>query len=201
MAVQNGSWREVAAISEVRAQMMASVESESVVVPPLLSLRLRLQSDLGRALVGLKTDRAGSLAMLGNCYRMFPCDGSLADDFFPALRKAGLVKEHDEWFKESWERIAAVIRQFPDSDNTCNTAAWIASRARRNLDPAEKLLGKALAANPEQSAYLDTMAEIQFARGNRDKALEWSLRAVNFMPLDVMLRRQHERFRSGPLPR
>lgn len=201
MAVQNGSWREVAAISEVRAQMMASVESESVVVPPLLSLRLRLQSDLGRALVGLKTDRAGSLAMLGNCYRMFPCDGSLADDFFPALRKAGLVKEHDAWFKESWERINAVIRQFPDSDNTCNTAAWIASRARRNLDPAEKLLGKALAANPEQSAYLDTMAEIQFARGNRDKALEWSQRAVNFMPLDVMLRRQHERFRSGPLPR
>lgn len=201
MAVQQGNWREVAAISEVRAQMMASVESESVAVPPLLSLRLRLQSDLGRALVKLKTDRAGSLAMLGNCYRLFPCDGSLADDFFPALRKAGLIKEHDEWFKESWERMAAVIRQFPDSDNTCNTAAWIASRALRNLDPAEKLLEKALAANPEQSAYLDTMAEIQFARGNRDKALEWSQRAVNFMPLDVMLRRQHERFRSAPFPR
>lgn len=201
MLVQQGSWREVAAISEVSAQMMASVESESLVVPPLLSLKLRLQSDLGRALVNLKTDRADSLAMLENCYRMFPCDGSLADDFFPALRKAGLIKEHDEWFKESWERMAAVIRQFPDSDNTCNTTAWIASRARRNLDPAEKLLERALAANPEQSAYLDTMAEIQFAKGNREKALEWSQRAVNFMPLDVMLRRQHERFRSGPLPR
>ena len=74
-------------------------------------------------------------------------------------------------------------------------------RARRNLDQAEKLLEKALAANPEQSAYLDTMAEIQFARGNREKALEWSQRAVNFMSLDVMLRRQHERFRSAPLPR
>ena len=201
MLVEQGKWQEVAAISEMRAQLMASVDSESVLVPPLLSLRLRLQSDLGRALVRLKTDRAGSVAMLGNCFRMFPCDGSLADEFFPALRKAGLVKEHDEWFEESWERMSAVIRQFPDSDNTCNTAAWIASRARRNLDQAEKLLEKALAANPEQSAYLDTMAEIQFARGNREKALEWSQRAVNFMSLDVMLRRQHERFRSAPLPR
>ena len=201
MLVQQGDWRQVAAISEVRAQMMAAVDSESLVVPPLLSLRLRLQSDLGRALVMLKTDRAGSLAMLGNCYQMFPCDGSLADDFFPALRKAGLIKEHDEWFRESWERMTAVIRQFPGSDNTYNTAAWIASRARQNLDPAEKLLQKALAANPEQPAYLDTMAEIQFAKGNREKALEWSQQAVNFMPLDVMLRLQHERFRSGPLPR
>lgn len=201
MAVEQGNWQQVAAISEVRAQMLAAVDSESVSVPPLLSLRLRLQSDLGRALIMLKSDRPGALAMLGNSYRMFPCDGSLADDFFPALRKAGLIKEHDEWFKESWERINAVIRQFPASGNTCNTAAWIASRARRNLDAAEKLIEKALAANPEQSAFLDTMAEIQFARGNRDKALEWSQRAVNFMPLDVMLRRQHERFRSSPLPR
>ncbi len=201
MAVEQGNWQEVAAIAEVRAQMMAAVDSESASVPPLVSMRLRLQSDLGRALIRLKTDRAGAVAMLGNCYRMFPCDGSLADDFFPAIRKAGLVKEHDEWFEESWERITAVIRQFPDSDNTFNAAAWIASRARRNLDQAEKLLEKALAANPEQAAYLDTMGEIQFARGNRDKALEWSLQAVNFMPLDVMLRRQHERFRTAPLPR
>lgn len=201
MAVEQGNWREVAAIAEVRAQMMAAVDSETIAVPPLLSMRLRLESDLGRALVKLKTDRPGALAMLGNCYRMFPCDGSLADDFFPAIRKAGLVKEHDEWFKESWDRITAVIRQFPDSDNTYNTAAWIASRARRNLGPAGKLLEKALVANPEQSAYLDTMAEIQFAKGNRDKALEWSQQAVNFRPLDMMLRRQHERFRTAPLPR
>ena len=201
MLVEQGKWREVAAISEVRAQMMAALDLDSVLVPPLLSLRLRLQSDLGRALVRLKTDRIGSLAMLGNCYRLFPCDGSLADDFFPALRKAGLIKEHNEWFKASWERMTAVIRQFPDSDNTHNTAAWIASRARQNLDQAEKLVEKALAAKPEQSAYLDTMAEIQFAKGNRAKALEWSQEAVNFMPLDAMLRRQNERFRSGPLPR
>ena len=201
MAVEQGNWQEVASICEVRAQMMAAVDLESVVVPPLRSLRLRLQADLGRALVRLKTDRAGAIAMLGDCYRMFPCDGSLADDFFPALRKAGLIKEHDAWFGDSWEQMTAVIRQFPDSDNTYNTAAWMASRARRNLDQAEKFLEKALVANPDQATYLDTMAEIQFAKGHREKALEWSTRAVNFMPMDVMLRRQHERFRTSPVLR
>ncbi len=197
--LEQGDWKDVAAVSEVRAQLAASVDSTSE--KALARLRIRLQADLGRALANLKSDRAGSLATLGNCHRMFPSDGSLADDFFPALRKMGLLKEHDEWFKISWERMVAVLARFPDSDNTRNTAAWLASRARRNLDEAQEDEEKALALNPDQYAYLDTMAEIQFAKGNRGKALEWSSRAVNFMPLDPQLRRQHERFRTQPLPR
>jgi predicted Zn-dependent protease len=71
----------------------------------------------------------------------------------------------------------------------------------RKLDAAERHVKKALATSPRQSAYLDTMAEIHFARGRRDKALEWSRLAVNYTPEDVLLRRQHERFRSEPFPR
>ncbi|MBC7981236.1 MAG: hypothetical protein H7Y36_11800, partial [Armatimonadetes bacterium] len=199
MLIDQGKWKEVGAISEVSAQTTAAVDSSNV--SPLVSLRLRLQSDLGRALSGLKVDRAKSIAILGKCHGMFPSDGSLADDFFPAIRSMGLIKEHDEWFRISWDRMSAVLKQFPDSDNTGNTAAWLASRSRRNLDQAEKLLVKALALNPEQSAYLDTMAEIQFAKGNREKATEWSAKAINFMPADSMLRRQNARFRTAPLPR
>ena len=197
--LEGGKWKEAAATSEVVAQMVVALESTTV--PPLLALRLRLQSDLGRALANLKNDRAGSISILGKCYELFCNDGSLADDFFPALRQVKLMKEHDEWFDDSWAKISAVIAQFPDSDNTCNTAAWLAARARRNLDEAEKLQERALATLPNQAAYLDTMAEIQFARGNRRKALEWSSRAVNFLPRDPQLRRQNGRFRSEPLPK
>ena len=197
--LEEGNWKAVASIAEVQAQTTAAMESSSE--KALVRLRIRLQADLGKALARLKSDRAGALAILGNCHQMFPSDGSLADDFFPALRKVGLIKEHDEWFKISWDRMAAVIAKFPGSDNTRNTAAWLASRAQRNLAEAQQEEEKALALNPDQYAYLDTMAEIQFAKGNRAKAVEWSKRAVNFMPLDPQLRRQQERFRSGPLPR
>lgn len=199
MQLDHGNWKEAASLSEVLAQMSASIDPTNS--SPLVALRLRLQSDLGRALGILKNDRAGSIAILGNCHRMFPSDGSLADYFFPALRKMGLIKEHDEWFKISWERINAVIAQFPNSDNTCNTAVWLASRAQRNLDQAEALQKRALALNPDQPAYLDTMAEVQFAKGHRDKALEWSNRAVNFKPEDSQIRRQLDRFRNAPLPK
>jgi tetratricopeptide (TPR) repeat protein len=197
--LESGKWSEAAAVTEAMAQTLAA--QESVDTAPLIALRLRLQSDLGHALANLKNDRAGSISTLKKCHQLFLCDGSLADDFFPALRQAGLTKQHDEWFDESWAKISAVIVKFPDSDNTCNTAAWLASRALRNLDQAEKLEERALAIRPDQYAYLDTMAEIQFAKGSRRKAIDWSSRAVNFSPGDPQLRRQNERFRSEPMPR
>ncbi len=200
MLVEQGNWKEAAAVSEVLAQVAVANES-SRSDSPVENLALRLRSDLGRALTNLKTDRAGSIAMLQKCHEMSPNDGSLADDFFPALRRVGLIKEHDDWFKISWDRLTAVLTRFPNSDNTCNTAGWLAGRAQRNLDQAEKLVAKALALNPDQSAYLDTMAEIHFAKGQREQALEWSAKAVNFKPGNSQLRRQHERFRTSPLPR
>ena len=111
------------------------------------------------------------------------------------------MEEHNKWFNISWDLMADVIRRYPASENTYNTAGWLASRARLKLDLAENYLQNALSINPEQSAYLDTMAEIQFAKGNRNKALEWSQLAVNFCPQDSQIRRQHERFRVDPLPR
>ena len=92
------------------------------------------------------------------------------------------------------------IKQFPDCDNSRNSAAWLASRANRHLDEAEKFLEKALERNPRQAAYLDTMAEVQFARGDRKKAVEFSTRSVKEGALDFQLIRQHRRFVDGPLP-
>ena len=196
--VEQGQWKESAATSEVLARIYVANEYRGA--SPLPLMHERLQADMARALANLDTDREGSLAILGKCHQTFASDGTLADFFFPALRKAGLIKEHDEWFNQTWILMEKVIATYPQSDNTRNTAAWFAARAARNLDAAENHLLTALAANPNQSAYLDTMAEIQFAKGNRDKALEWSKLAINFLPNDSQLRRQQERYRSDPLP-
>lgn len=197
--LEEGRWKECASISEVIARTYAV--SDVSWTEPLTFTRHRLQADMARALANLKNNRAESIAVLDKAHHMFAKDGSLADFFFPSVRKMGLVEKHDEWFEESWREMQEVIRLYPDSDNTCNTAAWLASRAMRRLDEAEKLLAGALTANPGQPAYLDTMAEIQFARGNREKAMEWSRIAVNSDPEDLQLRRQQERFRTEPLPK
>jgi tetratricopeptide (TPR) repeat protein len=197
--METGRWKESAAAAELMARMYASTGVGWT--GPLTLMHHRLQADLSRALANLESNREESIAILEKCHRIFMTDGSLADYFFPAIRKAGLIAEHDRWFHETWDRMTEVIERFPESDNTRNTAAWFASRAIRKLDEAEKHAAKALDSNPDQAAYLDTMAEIQFAKGDRDKALEWSRLALNHEPNDSQLRRQHERFRSDPLPK
>lgn len=198
LLLEQGEWAQVASVAEVCAQIAASGASGET---SMSMIKLRLQADLGKALAMLEDNRAGAVAILEDCYQRSPGDGFMADYFFPSVREMGLIKEHDKWFNLSWNSITSVIRQFPASDNTYNSAGWLASRACRNLEQAEGYLKKALALNPRQAAYLDTMAEIQFAKKNRKKARQWSVEAMNFRPGDLMLRRQHERFRIGPFPR
>jgi hypothetical protein len=197
--LDSGQWQQAAATAEVLSRIYLA--SDYRAASSLQLMRQRLQADVSRALAMLKSDRPTALALLEKCHHAYASDGSLADFFFPALRKVGLRKELDEWFSQSWDLMEKVIATYPQSDNTRNTAAWFASRSLSKLDEAEKSLTIALASYPNQSAYLDTMAEIQFAKGNRAKALEWSRAAVNFLPDDPQLRQQQERFRSEPLPK
>jgi tetratricopeptide (TPR) repeat protein len=195
--LETHDWKRAAAASEVRASIHAGGGRP---LAPLALLRFRVAADFPRALAQLGTDRQSSLARLENCQRLIPADGSLADSFFPALRAAGLKKEHDLLFERTWTLLRPVLAAYPDGANTCNTAAWLAGRAASRLDEAEILIQRALVDSPEQAAYLDTFGEIWFARGDRKKALEWSARAIASDPLDATLRRQNERFRSAPLP-
>ncbi len=192
-------WKETAAVCEVLARMVAS--SEDRFANPLLYLRARLQADMARAVTLMKSDRPTALRILANCHRSFASDGSLADFFFPTLRKVGLIKEHDAWFDTSWDLMTHILKLYPECDNSLNTAAWFASRALRKLDEAETYLTKALALKPDQSAFLDTMAEIQFAKGRREQALEWSKKAVYHLPSDPQLRQQQEKFRTEAFPK
>ncbi|RYD49506.1 MAG: hypothetical protein EOP85_01510 [Verrucomicrobiaceae bacterium] len=201
LLLQEGRWLEAGALAEARARSFLSDDVSGSYSMLAEGRGVRLNSDLGRALGHLGDDRARSIAALGNCHRLYPYDAGLADDFFPAVRKAGLIQEHDAWFKESWERIMAVVKRYPEAHNSANSAGWLASRALRNLGEAEALLETALALNPDQPAYLDTMAEIRFAKGDRAGAMDWSARAINFAPSLEIFRRQYEHYRTAPLPK
>ncbi len=206
-----GRWKEAAAALEVSAQMANYPPDFPQTV--LAKLTLRLEADLAHALSILGTNRAASLVMLERAYATAPGDGVLADYFFPAVRNMGLIAEHDAWFKTSWARLSAVADRYPGACNTHNTIGWLGARAHRNLDAARAYEKQALALKPDESSFLDTMGEIEFAAGNREKALEWSQRAVEFTPGGIsddgygsteesfMLRRQREHFRNDPMPR
>ncbi len=203
LLLEAGDWERSAALSEIVAHVYASETIRPDAGASLL--RTRGNGDLARAMSLLGTDRKRALALLGKTHANLAADGTLADHFFPVVREADLADHYDTWFEKSWEQLGESLSLYPDSDNTLNTAGWIAGRAARRLPEAEAMMEKALAIRPNQPAYLDTLAEIHFAAGRRKEAVRWGALAVNFGRADdaasPMIRKQFQRFQTAPLPR
>ena len=195
LALLQRDWKRVNAFSEFAA--MAGGISESQ-----LSVRHRLRADLAFAmlLVEEKGERERALEILRTIHAASPASGALADDFFPALREAGLTELHDALVEKSLAEVRKVTRTFPKDANQRNTFAWIASRANRQLAEAEAMVAEALKQEPRSHAYLDTMAEVHFAKRDRETAVKWSTQAIELRTSDPALLAQHRRFQRGKFP-
>ena len=60
-------------------------------------------------------------------------------------------------------------KDYPDSAYAHNSAAWVMANCRRDLDAALKHAEKAVKVEPKSAGYIDTLAEVTFRRGDRDK--------------------------------
>jgi hypothetical protein len=194
--VRDRNWRLAASCHEVVVHIQACEPYRENSLPEFA--KSRMYADLSRAMSTLPENKERALQTLKSIHEDFMTDGVLADDFFPALREAGLNRELEAWFADTWRFMVEVIGKYPKSHNSRNTAAWFASRAGIKLAEAEKYLAEAIDMSPEQAAYLDTMAELKFAQGDRKAALKWSTQSLGFAPFEDAIRSQHERFLTAP---
>jgi|AntRauTorckE6833_2_1112554.scaffolds.fasta_scaffold02605_9 tetratricopeptide (TPR) repeat protein len=193
-SLNSGNWDVAAACYEAMAHNHASQEYVSNMLTEIA--KVRLNADLARAMSILPEREGEALELLADIHRKFETDATLADHFFPALREAGRIGELNEWFGKSWGRVVAVIEAYPECHNSRNSVAWLASRAGLKLEEAEAYLEKAIEMTPEQPAYLDTMAELNFAQKDREAAVRWSDQAVRHSPFEGMIRMQNFRFKN-----
>lgn len=199
-ALARQDWKRAAAMEEART-LQSAMANRSFNLMSSVYARHRLEPDMLRAVAQLDGEgRESSVATLKQCVEAPFVDLLLADYFFAPMRTKGLVALHDEVFEKQWKKLSAIMARFPDGENTRNSAAWLASRANRRLDEAEAAASHALKISPRQAAYLDTMAEVHFARGDRPKALEFSAKGLKEEPWDLQLIRQHKRFEKGEFP-
>lgn len=210
---RSGQWQRALAMSEMAAHSIMSRQAGSGIHT---ALRVRYQAEFCHGMEMLQRGRqVEGLRRLEVAHSLMRGDGVLADDFFPALRNRIPVKTYDRWFEQSYAHIEAACADFPRSHNSHNTAAWLAARAVRKLDEAHAHAEQALQVRPHQGAYLDTMAEVWFSRGDRQKALMWSQKAIaasisksSGSPRGLewvfanyqQLNKQYHHFKNDPLP-
>ena len=85
-----------------------------------------------------------------------------------------------------------------DAENTsaCNQYAWLIGNTEGDMDEALKCSQKSLELQPDESAYLDTLAHVYFGKGDFANAVKYQAKAVEHDPHTPLIRRELERFRK-----
>lgn len=111
----------------------------------------------------------------------------------PAADKEAVDAFFDRVYAKSADRLAAA----PGDPLWMNDMAWLCSRSARHLNEAVKLAIAAVAARPDEAAYLDTLADAKFQTGAPAEALALELRAAALLPENTFMREQVDRFRKA----
>jgi len=115
----------------------------------------------------------------------------------PELERRGHKKEAAALFERSYEVHDKVCRDYPRCAWAHNSAAWLSACCRRNLDKALQHAQKAVALTPDNAGYLDTLAEVYFQRGDKDKAVALQKRVIELDPKKPYFRKQLKRLEAG----
>ncbi|MBI5493543.1 MAG: tetratricopeptide repeat protein [Deltaproteobacteria bacterium] len=146
----------------------------------------------------LGRDHQAALEVLENGVRHNPRSGVL-------WTQIGVVETSREREREALDAYRRAIKLDPAQHMALNNCAYLLVTAQdgtlRDIDLALSLANGALAQEPTNTAYLDTLAEVQFARGEVRNARETIGRALELEPGDRRLQAQARRFeQSGDSP-
>ena len=115
----------------------------------------------------------------------------------PALERSGHKKEAAALFERCLGAYAKVCQDYPRCAWAHNSMAWMSACCRRNLDGALKHAEEAVKLEPKSAGYLDTLAEVHFQRGDKDKAVAVQKRVVELDPKRPYFRKQLRRLEAG----
>lgn len=205
------------------AHSLALIESAYILdsYPDTIQPRFYLQKSLNRqlayAMIQLESGQhQQAVKLLDKAHAALPSDGLLADYFFPALAGHKELKgDYARWFNKSWDLLNDAIKTYPNSHNTRNTIAWLGAKSLLKIDESFGQAKKALSLMPSQPAYLDTLAEVYFAKGQRQSAMKTSNSALSAVidgsqpdmqserraEMFWQLSQQNRRFLKSPLPK
>ena len=126
-----------------------------------------------------------------------PSNSSLIEDLYPILVEAGRQKEADEFYEKLNQYGEDALALFPKSAQDLNSNAWLKSRCGKDLDTALERSARSNELSKNNFAYIDTLAEVYFQKGERDEAVKLSEQAVRLSGSGFLLSHQLERFKTA----
>lgn len=108
------------------------------------------------------------------------------------LRLGALIQKslcHDDLGQdvEAREDLERLRREFPDNAEVANTLGYYLAEKGVDLVRAEAMIRQALAADPGNGAYLDSLGWVLYRQGRFEGALDHLIQAVNVLPEDPVI--------------
>jgi tetratricopeptide (TPR) repeat protein len=139
-----------------------------------------------------EADKQIELAFLAS-----PGSADLAIALVPDLERRGRKKEAAALFERCFRVLDKLCQDYPRFGWAHNSAAWMSACCRRNLDEALRHAQKAVELSPTNAGYLDTLAEVHFQRGDKEKAVALQKRVIELDPKKLYFRKQLRRLEAG----
>ncbi len=162
----------------------------SVVSLPILNDQLEAKAKLRN----LDIDEA--IREIAKINRLRPGSVELVEEIVPLLDQAGFEAQANQIFVDVSDFFLNLLQQYPDSPLHNNNYAWMCATAGRRIEFAKRHAERAVSLMPENSSYLDTLAELEFLTGNTQRAIELNRRCLQINPKLHYLRQSY-RFSSN----
>jgi len=104
-----------------------------------------------------------------------------------ARMQYAIISERENDMKSAEENFRYLLAKKPDSANVMNYLGYSLADRGLKLEEAELLIMGASALEPENGAYLDSLAWVRFKRGNKAGALEGIKRAIALVYDDAVI--------------
>lgn len=142
-------------------------------------------------------DRAAVEAQVELLMRTRPTDADILADLVPALHDLGRAAEADALAQEAYRDQKPYLDAAPDDAQVLNNIAWLMARTNQRLDEALKYAQWATTQQPYNAAFLDTLAEIHYMRGNPAESVELEKKALLLRPGDRFMTLQLEKYQAA----
>jgi hypothetical protein len=167
------------------------VQPGAYVAVPALVHRLRAAGELTAGRIGAAR-REISLSQTD-----LPGGMDLAIGLVPQLERRGEKQDADRLFADVLAVYEKLCRDYPKCAWAHNSAAWLSACCRRNLDEALVHATKAVELAPDSAGHLDTLAEVHFQRGEKEKAVAVQKKVIELDPKKPYFRKQLRRLEAG----
>jgi tetratricopeptide (TPR) repeat protein len=144
-------------------------------------------------------DNAAANARVKSLLQLLPTNTDLTISMIEWLKQSKRHADAKVLFDKVHIQSSAKLEAAPDEDKAGmkNDLAWLCARVDERLADAVKLAREAVDAQPDNAAFLDTLAEACFRAGQVDEAIAHEQRALELEPDNAFMKEQIARFRAA----